>query len=27
VEDFTPSEIKTTFNDFGEDSQYKPLKY
>jgi hypothetical protein len=27
VEDFTPSEIKTTFNDFGEDSQYKPLKF
>jgi hypothetical protein len=27
VEDFTPSEIKTTFNDFGEESQYKPLKF
>jgi hypothetical protein len=27
VEDFTPSEIKTTFNDYGEDSQYKPLKF
>jgi hypothetical protein len=27
VEDFTPSEIKTTFNDYGEDTQYKPLKF
>ncbi len=27
VEDFTPSEIKTTFNDFGDESQYKPLKF
>lgn len=27
VEDFTPSEIKTTFNEFGEEDQYKPLKY
>ena len=27
VESYTPSEIKTTFNDFGEESQYKPLKY
>ena len=27
VEDFTPSEIKGTFNDFGDESQYKPLKF
>jgi hypothetical protein len=27
VESFTPAEIKTTFNDFGEESQYKPLKF
>ena len=27
VEDFTPSEIKTTFNDFGEENGYKPLKF
>ena len=27
VESFTPSEIKTTFNDFGDESQYKPLKF
>ena len=27
VESYTPSEIKTTFNDFGEESQYKPLKF
>ena len=27
VEDFTHSEIKTTFNDFGDESQYKPLKF
>ena len=27
VENYTPSEIKTTFNDFGEESQYKPLKF
>jgi hypothetical protein len=27
VEDFTPSEIKTTFNDYGEETQYKPLKF
>lgn len=27
VEDFSPSEIKTTFNNFGEEDQYKPLKY
>ena len=27
VEDFSPSEIKTTFNNFGEEEQYKPLKY
>ena len=27
VEDFTPSEIKTTFNDFGDETQYKPLKF
>ena len=27
VEDFTPSEIKTTFNEFGEEGQYKPLKF
>lgn len=28
VEDFTPSEIKTTFNNFGEEEeQYKPLKF
>jgi len=27
VESFTPSEIKTTFNDFGEENGYKPLKF
>jgi len=27
VEDFTPSEIKTTFNNYGEETQYKPLKF
>ena len=27
VEDFSPSEIKTTFNNFGDEEQYKPLKY
>jgi hypothetical protein len=27
VESYTPSEIKTTFNDYGEESQYKPLKF
>lgn len=27
VESFTPSEIKGTFNDFGDESQYKPLKF
>jgi hypothetical protein len=27
VEDFTPSEIKTTFNDFGNENGYKPLKF
>jgi hypothetical protein len=27
VEDFTPSEIKSTFNDYGEETQYKPLKF
>jgi hypothetical protein len=26
VEDFTPSEIKTTFNDYGE-GEFKPIKY
>jgi hypothetical protein len=27
IEDFTPSEIKGTFNDFGDETQYKPLKF
>jgi|694.fasta_scaffold00089_29 hypothetical protein len=27
VESYTPSEIKTTFNDFGEENGYKPLKF
>ena len=27
VESFTPSEIKTTFNDFGDETQNKPLKF
>ena len=27
VEDFTPSEIKSTFNDFGEETDYRPLKF
>jgi hypothetical protein len=27
VENFTPSEIKTTFNDFGDETQNKPLKF
>jgi hypothetical protein len=27
VENYSPSEIKTTFNDYAEDSQFKSLKY
>jgi hypothetical protein len=27
VENYSPSEIKTTFNDYAEDSQFKNLKY
>ena len=27
VEDYTPSEIKTTFNDYGEEDEFKRLKY
>ena len=27
VEDFTPSEIKSTFNDYEEPGEYKPLKF
>lgn len=27
VESFSPSEIKTTFNDYGEQTNYKPLKF
>ena len=27
IEDFTPSEIKGTFNDFGDETDYKPLKF
>ena len=27
VESFTPSEIKSTFNDFGEETDYRPLKF
>ena len=27
VENYSPSEIKTTFNDYAEDSKFKTLKY
>ena len=27
VESFTPAEIKGTFNDFGEENGYRPLKF
>jgi len=27
VEDYTPSEIKTTFSDYAEEGEFKPLKY